>query len=386
MLGAGYAGLTVAQEVARRSRGRIPITLVDRNPVHVLRTELYEVGRLAEAGDRADRFVVPLATVFDRTPVRLQQGNVQEIDLEQRRVRLDTDVLSFRSLAIALGNVAAYYGVPGAADHTHQVYRLSGAKRLAADLVATERASGTLPGERRPRVVVVGGGSTGTEVATEIATTDWRAVAGPDARPPAVFLVTGSLPFLAGFAPPLIDRARRVLARGGVTIVPGVNVARVEPKLVHLEDGTVFAADILVWCAGLEAPPVVQSLPVVHGRAGRIAVDATLEVAGHPGVFAIGDVAQHTDPATGAPVPATAQAALAEARVASQNLVARWFDRPLVPFRYAERGSVVALGVGQAAGSLRRFPIWGSPAALLKRIVQRDYARAVERGERPSLL
>ncbi len=386
MLGAGYAGLTIAQEVAHRSRGRIPITLVDRNPVHVLRTELYDVGRLAESGERADPFVVPLATVFDRTPVRIRQGDVQSIDLAQRQVRVDGEALEFRSLAIGLGNVAAYYGVPGAAELTHQVYRLSGAKRLAADLVAVERASAHLPGERRPRVVVVGGGSTGTELAAEIATTEWTGVAGPGARPPAVFQVTGALPFLAGFAPSVIDRARAVLARVGVTIVPGVNVARVEPRSVQLEDGTVLVADIAVWCAGLEAPPVVRSLPVAHGRAGRIAVDAHLEVADHPGVFAVGDVAERKDPVTGTPVPATAQAALAEARVAARNIVARWFERPLVPFRYSERGTVVALGVGQAAGAVRRVPIWGSPAALLKRIVQRDYARAVERGESPSLL
>ncbi len=386
VLGAGYAGLTIAQEVARRSRGRLPITLVDRNPVHVLRTELYDVGRLAESGDRADPFVVPLATVFDRTPVRLHQGDVQAIDLAQRQVRFEGGVLPFRFLAIGLGNVAAYYGVPGAVDRTHQVYRLSGAKRLAAALVEVERASAALPGERRPRVVVVGGGSTGTELAAEIATTDWAQVAGPGARPPAVFLVTGALPFLAGFAPPVVDRARRVLARAGVTIVPGVNVARVEDRSVHLEDGTVLTAEVAVWCAGLEAPAVVRALPVAHGRAGRVSVEPTLEVPGHAGVFAVGDAAEVKNPETGAPVPATAQAALAEARVAARNIVARWADRPLVPFQYSERGSVVALGVGQAAGNLRRVPIWGSPAALLKRIVQRDYAHAVQRGESPTLI
>ncbi|MGC2360038.1 MAG: hypothetical protein WA691_07030, partial [Thermoplasmata archaeon] len=76
----------------------------------------------------------------------------------------------------------------------------------------------------------------------------------------------------------------------------------------------------------------------------------------------------------------------AGARVAARNLVARWGEKPLAPFRYNERGVVVALGLGQAAGSVRRVPIWGSPAALLKRIVQRDYATSVERGESPTLI
>ncbi|MGI0071691.1 MAG: NAD(P)/FAD-dependent oxidoreductase [Thermoplasmata archaeon] len=386
VLGAGYAGLTLAEEVHRRSKGGVPVVLVDRNPVHILRTQLYEIGKLAETGDDTDPWVVPLAQVFDRTSVTLRQGSVEGIDLAGRTVTTDQGAVPFRSLAICLGNVAAYYGVPGAAEHTHQVYRLSGAKRLAATIRDIEKGSVTLPGDRRPRIVVVGGGSTGTELSAEIASTDWTTIAGPGARAPHVFLVTGALPFLDGFPASVVARGRAVLARRGVTIVTGLNVTRVDPGRVSLEDGSVLACDAAVWCAGLESPPVVRQLPVPHGRAGRIAVEPTLEVPGHPGVFAVGDSAEVHDPVSGATVPATAQAALAGARVAARNLVARGRGRPLLPFRYRERGVVVALGTGQAAGSVRRVPIWGSPAALLKRIVQRDYAGSVERGETPKLI
>ena len=296
VLGAGYAGLTVAQEVYHRSKGTIPVVLVDRNPVHVLRTELYEVGRLASSGDNLAAWVVPLAQVFDRTSVTIRQGIVRSIDLARQTVLLDSGKQRFRSLAICLGSQAAYYGIPGAAKHTHQVYRLSGAKRLAAAIRDIERASITLPVERTPRFLIVGGGSTGTELAAEIATTDWKAIADPRARPPAVFLLTGALPLLAGFPPSIIERARKVLARSGVTIITGLNVTRVEPGRVHLEDGSVLTADATVWCAGLEAPDVVRRLPVSHGKAGRVAVEQTLEVPRHPGVFAVGDVAELRDP------------------------------------------------------------------------------------------
>lgn len=386
VLGAGYAGLTVAQEVNRRSKGKLRVVLLDRNPVHVLRTELYEIGKLASSGDDTASWVVPLSEVFDHTTVTVRQGTVESVDLEARTVQLETGVQRFSSLAICLGSVAAYYGVRGAAEHTHQVYRLSGAKRLAAEILRIERASPSLSGERCPRFVVVGGGSTGTELAAEIATTDWTSIADPLARRPAVFLVTGSLPFLGGFPPNVIERARKALARAGVVIIPGFNVTQVEPGRIHLEDGSVLASDASVWCAGLEAPEVVRRLEVPHGKGGRIAVEPTLEVPGHSGVFAVGDVIELHDAGTGLAVPATAQAALAEARTAAGNLVARHLGQPLLPFRYQERGVVVALGVGQAAGAVRKVPIWGSPAALLKRLVQRDYAHAVEQGEPPTLI
>jgi NADH dehydrogenase FAD-containing subunit len=386
VIGAGYAGLTVAQEVDRRSRGRVPLVLIDHSPVHELRSELYEIGRLAASGDLTDRWVVPFSRALDRTSVTFHQGTVQSIDLSARAVTLDSGEVRYRSLAICLGNVAAYYGVPGAAEYTHQVYRLSGAKALAARLREIETASAHLSGERRPRIVVVGGGSTGVELAAEIATTDWGRITGVAARPPDVFLLTGSLPFLAGFPAGVVQRARTVLVRSGVGIVHGLNVTRVERDRLTTEDGSVFAFDAAVWCAGLEAPPLVRQLPLAHGRAGRIAVDATLEVPEHPGVFAVGDVAEVKEPTTHAPIPSTAQAALAEARVAARNLVARWKGSPLVPFEFHERGVVVALGLGQAAGAVRKVPVWGSPAALLKQVVQRDYAHAVEHGDAPSLI
>jgi NADH:ubiquinone reductase (H+-translocating) len=386
VLGAGYAGLTVAHEVHRRAKGTIPIVLVDRHPVHVLRTELYEIGRLAAAGGNPARWTVPLGKIFDRTAVTTREGTVVRIDLAARRVELDEGSVAFRSLAICLGSVAAYYGVPGAAQLTQQVYRLSGAQRLAAEIVRVERASAGLVGERRPRIVVVGGGSTGTELAAEIATTDWTKIAGTGARPPDVVLLTGSLPFLAGLPPRLVAHAREILRRAGVSVVHGFNVTRVDPGKVTLEDGSVFACDLAVWCAGLEAPNVVRELPVPHGRGGRIRVDPTLTVPGHPGVVGVGDVIEFTDPETGMVVPGTAQAALAEASTAAANLVAQWRGEPLSAFRYRERGVIVALGLGEAAGSVRRLTIWGSPAALLKRAVQRDYARSAERGDRRSVL
>jgi NADH:ubiquinone reductase (H+-translocating) len=238
---------------------------------------------------------------------------------------------------------------------------------------------------RRPRFVIVGGGSTATELAAEIAATDWAQIAGPEARAPEVMMVTGALPFLSGFSPQLVARALRVLRSRGVAIIEGLNVTKVEPGKVSIADGSALAFDLAVWCAGLEAPPVVRALPVPHGRAGRIRVAPTLEVPDRPGVFAVGDVIELADPTTGVPVPGTAAAALAAGESAAANVVARWKNRPMEPFRYHERGVVVALGTGSAAGSVRHVAIWGSPAALLKRLVQRDYSASVGRGEPPHL-
>ncbi|MCI4356573.1 MAG: FAD-dependent oxidoreductase [Thermoplasmata archaeon] len=383
VLGAGYAGLRVAHEIRRRSHKEIPVVLVDRSPVHVLRTQLYEIGTIADSERTQRKFAVPLEELVRRDGITLRQGTVQSIDLDARQVDLGTERLAYRSLAVCLGNVVAFYGVPGADQHTFQVYRYSGAMQLAEAMRELEARSPEMPPGRRPRVLVIGGGSTGTEVAAEIATADWRRITRRDARPPEVILVCGALPFLAGFSAGLVRHARAMLYEAGVVLHEGANVREVQPEKVVLDTGTEFGFDVAVWAAGIQAPEFVRALPVPHGKGGRIKVNAFLQVDGRPGVFGVGDVVEFEDPETHMIVPSTAQAALAEAPVAAANLVADWFGRPLKPFQYRERGVVVALGVGRGVAKFSRVTIWGSPARLLKTLVEKEYATATEHGRKP---
>ena len=80
----------------------------------------------------------------------------------------------------------------------------------------------------------------------------------------------------------------------------GVGVARITTdgsrRLVHLADGTVLPAGVVVWAAGVRASPLAEMLGVELTKGGRIVVDADLTVPGHPDVFAIGDIA--ASPAT----------------------------------------------------------------------------------------
>lgn len=377
VLGAGYAGLRVAQEIIRRSRGQRPVLLIDRHPVHVLRTELYEIGRLASGASVARRFAIPLDELLQRPTVSLRTGEVSAIDLDARSVRVGDETVTADGLAICLGSVPAYYGVHGAAEHTFSVYRLTEAMRLGAAL-RVRVGSGGDP----TRVVVVGGGSTGTEIAAEIATVDWRRLAGKEAVAPSVTLVTGTLPFLAGLPAPVVGHGRTLLTRAGVSMIEGVNAARVDAHAVSLRDGRSLPFDLCVWAAGVQAPELVRDLPARHGHGGRLLIAPTLELPEFPGVFAVGDVSELVDPQSGVVVPATAQAAVAEAPIAAGNLLARRSGRPLMPFRYRNRGVLVSVGTRAAAATVRELPLWGAPAKVLMRAVEREYPITARRGSR----
>ena len=380
ILGAGYAGLSVAKTIHRHAGSRIEVVVVDRSPDHVLRTELYQVDEIAQARTTRRRWALPMAEVLEWRTARFLQGTVTGIDLSSKTVRLETETVPFDYLVICLGSVPSYFGIPGAKEIGQEVYSLGGAERLAARLLEVERTAAKSQGAPRPRVVVVGGGSTGTEVAAEVATADWKAIADPGAPPPQVTLLTGPLPLLQGFPEPLIRHSRELLHRAGIEIRENSPVARVDPGRITLKDGSAVEFDLCVWCAGVEAPPVVAQLPVEHGHGKRLKVTPYLELAQCAGVFAVGDVIEYTNPGSGVLVPSTAQAALAGAPVAGYNVVARHLGKRLKRFAYHEKGVIISLGLGKGVGRAGPLSLWGRPAYVLKSLVEAEYSLALERG------
>ena len=374
ILGAGYAGVRLAREVVWQSRGRRPVILVDRAPVHVLRTELYELDEIARSHGNLDRWAIPIHEVLRRPSVRFRLGEVESIDLEHQSVRVDGISLGYGVLAICLGSVAADYGVPGVREHSHDVYGLSGALRCSLAIRRLLQAAAAPATRPPPRIAVVGGGSTGTEVAAEVATAPWSTVVGRPVPAPRVMLVTGEQPLLSGLPAGLVRLARRTLGEARVELHEHANVVRVAADHLELADGARLPFDLAIWAAGLTAPEVVRRLPVAHGSAGRLRVEPTLGVPGHPEVFGVGDAIDFRDPRSGAAVPASAQAAIREAEVAGDNVVRLYRGKPLRAFHYRERGVLVSLGVGRAGGAVQMLTIWGRPVAVLKSLRQRQYA------------
>ena len=380
ILGAGYAGLSVAKTIHRHAGHRIHVVLVDRAPEHVLRTELYQVDEMALPGHDRRKWALPIADVLDGKIARFVQGNVTGIDLSSRSVRLENGTVPFDSLVICLGSEPSYFGIPGAKELGQEVYSLAGAERLAARIVRAEREAAKVLGSPGPHVVVVGGGSTGTEVAAEVATADWKTIVHPAAPTPHVTLLTGPTPLLQGFPEPIIRHSHDLLVKSGVEIREDTPVARVDPGRLTLKDGSTVGFDLCVWCAGVEAPPVVAQLPVEHGHGKRLKVAPTLELPDHPGVFAVGDVIEYANPGSGVLVPGTAQAALAGARVAGYNVAARTLGKRLKRFSYHEKGVIISLGIGKGVGRAGPVSLWGRPAYVLKSLVEAEYSLAVERG------
>jgi NADH dehydrogenase len=371
ILGAGYAGLRLAESLPRRGDRRIPpVRVIDRSSFHTVRTELYEVDRMVQGSGLA-HWIVPLADRLVRRGIDFTQAEVRDIDLDSRTVRTDHGSLSYSFVAICLGSIPNDFGIPGVREHLHSPYTLRGALALADDL---RRRIDTLPPSTPLRVVVAGGGATGTQLAAEIRCARWKRTDKRTPPAPQVQILTGPTPFLEGLPEPLVRKAREILEREGIQIRDGVSVRRVEAQKLETDHAGTISYDVGVWCAGVRAPDVAAHTRGPHSRGGRILVDPYLRVPGFPEAFAAGDCMDLRDPETGIGVPATAQAALAASSHAAANIRALIEGKPLTPFVYKEAGVILPLGRGEGVARLYRLaPVWGHPAAILNTLREEGY-------------
>ncbi|MFF5898320.1 NAD(P)/FAD-dependent oxidoreductase [Streptomyces argenteolus] len=271
VIGAGYTGAIAAGRLAKRlHRDDVTITLVNAEPDFVERVRMHQ---LATGQDLAPR---PFSAMFAGSGVELKLAKVTGLDVDRRTVTVQgaqgTEELGYDSLVYALGSDWDPQGVPGTAEHAHQIAGRPGALRLR------DRLAGLDAGQH---VLVVGGGLTGVEAATEIA----------EARPDldVALAVRGELG--DWLSPKGRGHLRKVFRTLGITVHEHASVTGVEADHVTTADGISVPAAVTVWTTGFAVHPLAQATTLEVSGTGQIVVDATMRSVSHPDVYAVGDAA-----------------------------------------------------------------------------------------------
>jgi len=362
IVGAGFGGLTLARALRRAP---VSVTLVDRNNYHLFTPLLYQVASALLSPDDIAQPVRKLIRPLRNCVFRL--GVMTGVDLPGRRLLTDRGELPYDYLVLAAGSVSNYFGNRSLEEHSLGLKELPEGLALRNQVIERfEQARWASSDEERKRLMtfaVVGGGPTGVEFAGALSELirlvlrrDFRDLDVSQAR---VLLLEGSDRVLGVFHPSLSESALHSLRRKRVEVWLGALVKDVGVDEIELTDGQRAAAGSIVWTAGVRGSAVGRLLGAELDREGRVPVEPTLQLPGHPEVLVVGDLASLDR------LPMLIPVAMQEAKHAAQVIRALMAGRQPEPFHYHDPGMMATIGRNSGVAQLGRIRLSGFPGWLM---------------------
>ncbi len=365
IVGAGFGGLAAARELADAD---VDILVINRTNYHGFWPLLYQV---ATAGLEPESIAYPVRAILRRyRNADFLLAEVNGVDFERRAVLTDVGPVMYDYLVLAAGSTTNFFGNERFERYTLGMKDLDEAQRLRNHILTCfEHAVAETDPARRAALltfVVVGGGPTGVELAgafieliRHVMRKDYPML---DVRQAHVVLVEATDRVLATFPESLQRAALDRLRRMGVDVRLSAPVADTRPGVLVFKDGTELEAETIVWAAGVRASPLAEALGVALGRGGRVKVEPTLTLPGHPEVFVIGDMAYLEGYRPGVPYPMVAPVAIQMGEQAARNIIARTKRNPMKPFRYFDKGQMATIGRSAAVLDAFGIQLTGWPA------------------------
>jgi pyridine nucleotide-disulfide oxidoreductase family protein len=369
LVGAGHVHLEILRRLALEPRPGLEATIVSLEERHFYSgmTPGYLAGQYTAADITSD---VP--AIARRAGARCVIGCATRLDPATRQVVLqDGRTLPYDLVSFNIGSRLAGSDGPAAA-HAERIKPLHRVSRLK------ERLDGLAAGDRtRPaRIVVIGAGAGGVEVAFAAAATLDR-----NGRAREITIVDRGRRILNGYGEPFQRLAERALRARGIGLRLGVGVTAVDADQVVLEGEDRLSSDLTVWLTGPQGAPVLAASGLPTEPRGFLWIEDTLRSVADPRVFAVGDCGTFTQ------FPATAKSgvyAVREAPILWHNLLATARGRPLLGFR-PQRSflSILNTADGRALLRYKGLRSWSRWAWWLKDRIDRGFMRRYQQLSSP---
>lgn len=367
IIGAGFGGLETALKLANAP---VQVTVIDRHNYHLFQPLLYQV---AIAGLVPSQIAYPLRTIFRRHKnVNFQMGEVSSIDFNSRYVKANGSIIAYDYLVLAVGGETNFFGMKAVEQNGFQLKNVESAVNTRNHLLHMfEEASREADAEKRRALltfVVVGGGPTGVETAgalgeliTHVMAKDYPYMDLSDVR---VLLLEAGPSVMLTYPDELREATNRLLRSKHVDIMVNTKLMDYNGREVKLASGDVIQTHTLIWTAGVRSAQITDTLGVQQAAAGRVRVEPTLQLPGHPEVFVIGDAA-YVENGNGQPLPMLATVAQQQAKAAARNIRKILQGQKPEPFHYKDPGLLATIGRNAAVARIGGFSFSGFIAWMI---------------------
>jgi len=348
--------------------GEADITVVNKHSYHYFTTWLHE---LAAGTIPPHKCRIAIKNVLDTTKVHFIQDTVESISRETNEVLLRSGkTITYDYLVIGLGSEPETFGIKGLTEYALNIRSINSARHIRQHI---EYNFANYSVDRRPErltIIVGGAGFTGIEFVGELTDRIPELCQNFDIDPKKVkiYNIEAAPSILPGFDPDLVQYTVDLLSQKGVEFRIHKAIQECTQDGVILADGEEIKSNTVIWTGGVRGNSIIEKAGFETMR-GRVKVDSVLRAPHHDNVFVIGDNALIIHEQTNRPYPPTAQMALQQGKHLAQNLAALLRGEEMLPFVPAIKGTVASLGKNEAIGMIGNKKVFGSSAALLKKVI-----------------
>lgn len=379
VIGAGFGGLAAVKSLASKKLNDTKITLIDQKNHHLFQPLLYQV---ATAGLSPAEIASPVRTIIQAksNAVDVLMLKVFKVDSKNNQVCfVGGRTLAYDVLILACGATHSYFGHEEWEENAPGLKTLEQATEIRRRILdAFEQAESTNDETLRRELltfVVVGGGPTGVELAGAIGEISRQTLSEDfsniDPSSTRIVLIEAGKKILSSFSDELSRKASRSLERLGVTVWTSMRVTNITGDGVELGKEFVRAKTVL-WAAGVKPSELGRFEGAVLDKMGRVQVEESLLASGSENIFVIGDMASFSDKAYGI-LPGLAPVAMQQGRWVSKNIQRKLTSKPLLPFRYTDKGQMATIGRRKAVSEFKGIEMSGVIAWLAWLVVHIYY-------------
>jgi len=323
LIGGGHAHVSVLKRFGMKPLPGLRITLITRD-IHTPYSGMLP-GYVAGHYDYDDCHI-DLGPLARFAGARLYHAEVDGIDPDKKLIYAPgRPPIAYDILSINTGSRPDSIDIPGVDEYALAAKPIDIFLRKWQQLV--ERVGDS---EGPFRIVVVGGGAGGVELAlsTRLRLQNTLRAAGKDPARLHYTLITASDYIMHMHNAGVRNRFERIFAERNIEIKTGARVNEVTANSVRAADGTSIDSDAVIWVTTASSPGWPAHSGLAVDAAGFIQVDDHLQSLSHKHVFAVGDAAELRDPR-----PKSGVFAVRQGPVLAHNLRAAATGKALRPYR-----------------------------------------------------
>jgi len=353
VVGGGYGGIKALETFGSEN---IDVTLIDKNLYHYLQTESYN---FLSFNISLNDITIPLESITKGINKNFNFIQDEALNIENNTLICKNSSYSFDYLIIATGSKTFIPKIFNK-DNFYEVKELKNAIKLKhsfENILHKHLVSKTFS-----NIVVIGGGSSGVEIAAEMKNYINQSILYKDVK---VTLITEQ--FLTEIDEESREIAYENLKKLGIEIIID-RVEKVENDILYTKNKEI-KYNFGVLATGIKPSNFIENLDFKKEN-GFLVVDEYLRV--KENIFAIGDCALLKDKNNN-PLPPTAQTAEQSGIIAAKNILRLINNKPLLKADLKIYGLAIALGGKFAIAITPFFKIDNILGYLGKKAIEKYY-------------